>query len=191
MCQAESVIALRRARSDSTEALAEVLEAHRPLICRLARRVAGDGADLDDVIQEALIAVATSLGRFRGECKLSTWVAGITVRTATRHALRRRRETLATDPSLPDGPAIGTHDDPVAAVRARDLEARLRASIDSLDPDHRAVVALRHIEGLSLQEVARALGVPLGTVKSRLHHARRALRVMLTPYLAGSEGEMP
>jgi len=98
MGEAESVIPLRRARATGAEALAEILHAHRPLICGLARRVAGDDAEAEDLIQEALVAVATSMNRFRGDCKL-------------------------------------------------------------------------------------------GTVKSRLHHARQALRTMMAPYLAESGGE--
>jgi len=190
MAGAESVMAVQRVRSTGTDAVTEVLDAHRPLICRLARRAAGDGADVEDVIQDALIAVATSLRRFRGECKLSTWIAGITVRTATRCALRRRREAAANVEAMGGLPAFAS-DDPAATAEGRDFEARLGAAIAQLAPDHRAAVVLRHIEGLSLQEAAQALGVPLGTVKSRLHHARRALEERLAPYLTDSGGETP
>jgi len=191
MSNAESVIALQRARPHGAEALAEVLDAHRPLICRLVRRVAGDGADAEDVIQEALIAVASSMGRFRGECKLSTWIAGITVRTATRHALRRRREARGLRVADDESAVASSGDDPGEAAEARDFAARLRAAMDRLAPDQRAVVALRHVEGLTLREAAQALGVPVGTVKSRLHHAHRALRAMLTPYMTECEDEAP
>jgi len=194
MSEAESVIPLRRVRAAGAEALAEVLHAHRPLICGLARRISGHDGEAEDVIQEALVAVATSMGRFRGECKLSTWIASITVRTAMRHAQRRRRrETLMAPLETGDEvpPARGAGDDPSETVEARDFRAHVFACIDRLVPEQRAIVCLRHLEGMALQEVAQALSLPLGTVKSRLHHARQALRQMMTPYLAESGGEMP
>jgi len=191
MGEAESVIPLPRARATGAEALAEVLHAHRPLICGLARRVAGPDAEAEDVIQEALVAVATSLGRFRGDCKLSTWIAGITVRTAMRHVQRRRRREAIVAPleMIGDRPPPVRDDDPSEAAEARALRAHLLACIDRLAPEQRAVVSLRHLEGLALQEVAEALCMPLGTVKSRLHHARQALRQMMAPYLAETGGE--
>jgi RNA polymerase sigma-70 factor (ECF subfamily) len=191
MGEAESVIPLRRARATGAEALAEVLHAHRPLICGLARRVAGDDAEAEDVIQEALVAVATSMDRFRGDCRLSTWIAGITVRVAMRHVRRRRRREAMVAPLdiADDEPPHSRSSDPSEAAEARDLRTRLLACIDRLVPEQRAIVCLRHLEGMALQEVAEALRVPLGTVKSRLHHARQALRQMMAPYLAESRGE--
>ncbi|MBM3475028.1 MAG: sigma-70 family RNA polymerase sigma factor [Armatimonadetes bacterium] len=188
MGEAESVIPLPRARATGAEALAEILHAHRPLICSLARRVAGDDAEAEDVIQEALVAVATSTNRFRGSCKLSTWIAGITVRTAIRHVQRRRRREAMVAPLDTVGERAGRSRDPREAVEARDLRAHVLACIDRLAPEQRAIVCLRHLEGMALQEVAEALQVPLGTVKSRLHHARQALRTMMAPYLAESGG---
>jgi RNA polymerase sigma-70 factor (ECF subfamily) len=194
MSTAESVMILQRARWSGTEALAEVLDAHRPLICRLARRVAGPGDDPEDVVQEALIAIVTSLGRFRGDCKLSTWIAGITVRTAMRYAQRqRRREAMVVPLETDGGPAAAPRPDtdPSEAAQAKDFRAHLFACVGRLAPEQRAVVCLRHLEGMALQEVAQALRVPLGTVKSRLHHARQALRQMMAPYLTESGGETP
>jgi RNA polymerase sigma-70 factor (ECF subfamily) len=69
--------------------------------------------------------------------------------------------------------------------------ACVQSAIDRLPPDQRAVVALRHVEGLALQEIADVLRTPVGTVKSRLHHARRSLRETMTPYLGESGGEAP
>ena len=195
MGEAESVIAVQRVRTVGAEALAEVLHAHRPLICGLARRVAGAGSDLEDVVQDALVAIAASLPRFRGECRLSTWIAGITVRTALRHAQRRRqRETRVASLDASEEAerlAVRGAEDPSGRLEAKEFAACVQASIDRLPPDQRAVVALRHVEGLTLHEIAETLRLPLGTVKSRLHHARQALRQMMAPYLAESGGETP
>jgi len=194
MSGVESVVSLRRARAHGTEALAEVLHSHYALVWRLARRVAGADSEVEDVVQDALVAVATSLGRFRGQCKLSTWIAGITVRTAVRHAERRRRYEALVAPLENDAgttPGRLSSDDPSKVAEAKDLRAYLLACVSRLAPEQRASVCLRYLEGMALQEVAQALGVPPGTIKSRLHGARQALRGMMAPYVAESEGETP
>jgi len=194
MGEAESVIALREARAAGTQAIAEVLHAHRRLICSLVRRVAGDDSEAEDVIQEVLVAVATSIGRFRGDCKLSTWIAGITVRTAERHLRRRRRREAMAAPLDAVGETVtaqGPGRDPSAVAEARHFRAQVLACIDRLPPEQRGIVCLRYLEGMALQEAAQALGIRTGTAKSRLHRARQALREMMAPYLAESEGKTP
>jgi RNA polymerase sigma-70 factor (ECF subfamily) len=163
---------LRRCRRGDREALTELLSRHRPLIWSVSRRIAGHGAHLEDIVQDAMVAVIESLDRFRGDARLSTWIASVAARTALNWVNRRpeRREAPLGEPSADAGYS------PAAEVQARDSAARLQEAIDRLPPEHRAVVCLRHIEGLSVQEVAEALGIPDGTVKSRLHYARRQLR---------------
>jgi RNA polymerase sigma-70 factor (ECF subfamily) len=77
---------------------------------------------------------------------------------------------------------------PAEIVEMGEFRRHLRAAIQALPPQQRAVIALRHMEGMQIQEVAAALGTPVGTVKSRLHHARRALRSSMAPYLDGQIG---
>ena len=72
---------VRQCRRGDRAALAELLDRHRGLICTVARRVAGDGEHLEDLIQDALVAIVESIGRFRGESKLSTWIAAVATRT--------------------------------------------------------------------------------------------------------------
>ena len=192
MSEAANALTLQRARAGSREALGEVLQGHRALIERLARQVVGSGDDCEDVVQETVIAVATGLPRFRGDCTVKTWIAGITVRIALRHAQRRRRDQgLRAPMDLAHGVAgsPGRSGDPSAALQAGEFRQRLQAAVDALPPDRRTVFALRHVEDLSLMETAEVLGIPLGTVKSRLHHAREAVREMMAPYLEGEGGE--
>lgn len=171
----------------SRHVLDELLRQHRPLICRLARRTVGSDSDVEDVVQDALVAIVTGIHRFRGDAKLSTWIAGITVRTAMRHARRHRRRGAAvavTEGSLEEHSATSRPgDDPAEMAETSEFLDRLHAAIRTLPPQQRAVIALRHVEGMSLQEVAEALDAPIGTVKSRLHHARRALRQLMASYL--------
>jgi RNA polymerase sigma-70 factor (ECF subfamily) len=163
---------LSRGRRGDREALAELLHRHRALIASIVRRVTGEGAHLEDVMQDVMVAVIEGVDGFRGEAKLSTWVASVASRTAlnwvNRHPesrevpLRERHGNVEAD-------AAGTY-------QRRESRERLQEALDRLPPDHRATVCLRHLEGLSVAEVAEALGIPVGTVKSRLHHARRQLR---------------
>ena len=188
MIRSPDELLVEQCREGRPAALAEVCRRHRALICSLARRVAGGAADLDDVVQDTLVAIVTGIRRFRGEAKLSTWIAGTTVRVALRHAQRRGRESrrLASldEGTLPLPDCESPAGDPVQAAETHEFLGRLEVAISALAPEHRAVVALRHIEEMSVEEIAQALSLPIGTVKSRLHHARRALRQLMEPYLA-------
>jgi RNA polymerase sigma-70 factor (ECF subfamily) len=167
-----------RCRAGDRDAVAKVLDRHRALICSIARRVAGDGCDLDDVIQDTLAAVISGIPRFHGTSKLSTWVASVAVRTALNHARRARRThrhvSFESSPAALQAPAEASSEPSIAFERMARAK-RLETAIDRLPSDQRAAVVLRHIEGLPLRDVATALRVPVGTVKSRLHHARRSL----------------
>jgi len=131
-----------------------------------------------------MVAIIESLDRFRGDARLSTWIASVATRTALNWANRRpqRREAPLDEQSA------GAGHDPATEAESRDAAARLQEALDRLPSEHRAVVYLRHIEGLPVQEVAQALDLPEGTVKSRLHYARRQLRRYVVARPAESEG---
>ncbi len=192
MSEASDQALTERRPARSREALEDVLRQHRPLICRLCRRVIDDDGDLEDVVQDVLVAIAAGIHRFRGQARLSTWIAKVTIRTAMRHAQRQRRwhqtmTSLEVAPNhIPVHASVGGN--PAETVENREFRHHLQAAIQALPPQQRAVIALRHMEGMQIQEVAEALGTPIGTVKSRLHHARRALRSLMAPYLDGQIG---
>jgi RNA polymerase sigma-70 factor (ECF subfamily) len=192
MAGAADRVLTQGARAVSREALAELLRQHRPLICRLARRTVGGDGDVEDVVQDVLVAIVTGIHRFRGDAKLTTWIAGITMRTAIRHAQRSRRRnasaTLLGSRAEQLSNSSRTAGDPAELVETREFLDHLQAAIRTLPPQQRAVIVLRHFEGMPLQQVAEALGTPVGTVKSRLHHARRTLRNLMAPYLSGEIG---
>jgi RNA polymerase sigma factor (sigma-70 family) len=134
----------------------ELLREIAPYVGRICGAIAL--ADGDDAMQQTLIAVLRNLGSLQEPAALRGWVRRIAVREAYRVAARREvpgeLDDLPTE--LPD------------LATATDVQATLAA----LRPEHRAVLVLRHIDGLSEQETAEVLGVPEGTVKSRLHRAR-------------------
>lgn len=142
-------------------AMDELLTVLTPCVGRICGPVALE--DGDDAAQETLIAVFRHIRQLKEPAALFGWVRVIAVREAVRLAKQRQRTVPA---ELSELPAPG---DPELAQDIGDLLRRL-------SPEHRAVLMLRHIEGLDEQEVARVLAVPLGTVRSRLFRARRSFR---------------
>lgn len=146
----------------------------RPLF-QLCLRIACNAADADDAVQEAFVDVLRGIRSFRGESRLTTWLFRIAIRAATRVRNRRalRSHTAVDAGQLPGG------DDPVASAVDRENAARLLAAIDELPAAQRAVVGIAAIEGIAHAEIAAVLGIPVGTVGSRLHEARDRLRAVL------------
>lgn len=150
-------------------------------------------SDAEDVTQDILIEVHRSLGSYEGRSRLRTWMFGI----ARNVCLRRRRAArefsceAAGDETLSELPDAAV--DPETALERREVQASVRRAIEELGPGHRDVVLLREIEGLSYEEIAAVLEVPIGTVRSRLHNARAALAERLAPLMQDGRrnGAMP
>jgi len=162
-------------QQDRAQALKELFDAYGETTHRLAYHLTGSSPDAEEVTQEVFLAAFTSLGRFRGEARLKTWLYRVTVRCAGR--LRARRPPAASDSaSLAELPAPSQVD---PAIRAEQREA-LAQAMQSLSLAHRTVLALFALKGLSHQEISEILGIPEGTVWSRLHAARKKLALELT-----------
>lgn len=144
-------------------AMDELLGLLAPHVGRICGPVALQ--DGPDAAQEALIAVFRGIRQLRDPAALFGWVRAIAVREALRVAARRRRQpTVPMDGAEPPAPA-DLH-----------LASDIADALHRLTPEHRAVLMLRHVEGLSEQEVSDLLGIPVGTVRSRLFRARRSFR---------------
>ena len=163
---------LRRAQRGDPGALGEVVRALTPPVYALVGRLCAGRRDLvDDVAQEAFMKIVGALPRFdvTGPARLTTWAVTIATRTAI-DALRRTRRI--SEP-LDDEP---TATDLARAAERRDLGRRVERAMARLPEDQRAVLVLRAYHDLDYDEIAAALNVPEGTVKSRLGRARLALR---------------
>jgi RNA polymerase sigma-70 factor (ECF subfamily) len=144
--------------------------------------VCGNPDDAQDLAQETFLHALQKIGSYRFAASFYTWLFRIAVNQALSHRRKSRRVTL----SLHDGdgewtnrPAGGqtpAEEEPLARLAARELQQRLLCGLDSLDDDYRAIIVLRDIESLDYQEIAEVLEISVGTVKSRLHRARMALR---------------
>ncbi|MEZ4364798.1 MAG: RNA polymerase sigma factor [Kofleriaceae bacterium] len=171
-------LTLRRAQRGDALALRRLLETHLGTLHALVWRLAGPArrADVDDLVQDSLIRIVGALPRFdpAGPARLSTWMLTI----ATRVVLNAARRPLPG--ALPDEDAGGDPDLlPSAQLERRQLGAALAAAVAALPADQRAVLVLRDYHDLDYTEIAAALELELGTVKSRLCRARQAVRAEL------------
>lgn len=167
---------LRRVASGDEEALAELHDRFgRPLFGYLLS-LSQDRGLAEEILQDTLVAVWRGAGSYAGRSSVKTWVFGVCRRQA-HNALRRRSLPLAGEDALGHLPASdpGPEDALLAEAGRRELADRL----DGLAPLHREALVLFFFQGLSYEETAEVAGVPVGTVKSRLSNAKRALRNLL------------
>jgi RNA polymerase sigma-70 factor (ECF subfamily) len=180
---------IRRLRGRDERAFRELIEAERDRVFNITYRMLGNRAEAEDVAQEVFITVFKTIDSFREEAKLSTWLYRVTVNhcknrikyLARRHD-RDRDELDERSHSQETNGAVGTpprHTQPDRALAGAQMERLLQEAIANLDEDHRIVVVLRDVEDLSIEEICEITGLPDGTVKSRLHRARLALRKRL------------
>jgi len=158
-----------RARADDDNAFRALVERHQRAVAGVVIRMMGPGDDTEDIGQETFIRFFRALGSFRGEAGVRTYLVRIAMNLSL-NALRRRRRRLLRFLRADDlvGTAAEPRHDGEAGQEALDLEARLSAAVERLDPAHRSVVVLRLLEGYSTRETAELLRVPEGTVMSRV-----------------------
>jgi RNA polymerase sigma-70 factor (ECF subfamily) len=158
----------RRAALGERAALETLLERHLDQIHAVCRRVLGHPEDALDATQEAMIAITRGINRFDGRSRFTTWMYRVATNAALDEARRRRRRPIASE----HAGEVATVADPTGAVDARlDVDAALA----TLPPDYRAAVALRDLAGLDYAEIATVLGIPIGTVRSRIARGRASL----------------
>lgn len=152
--------------------VAAMRAAHLDFVWLSLQRLGVRDADLEDALQEVFIVVHQRIAEFDGRAKVTTWLFAIAQRVAM--STRRRSRVQREQPSdeLPDRPA-GLESDPEHACSQRERREFLRAILDELEPDKRAVFVMFEIEAMECEAIADLLGVPVGTVYSRLHHARK------------------
>ena len=167
-----------RAQGGDPEAFSQLVERHQTMVYRLALGKTGSPQDAEEVTQTAFLKAWQGLRTFQGKAAFSTWLYRLTVNAAV-DLLRRRREPALSldDPDLPPIPdqAPSPEELSMAAERRR----LLWQAIDQLPESHRLPLVLRELEGLSYREIARALDLEEGTVKSRLARGRLMLRQQL------------
>lgn len=172
--RAADVELLRRIAGGDEAAFRSLVDRHARYLTGLALTLAGkNAADAEDLVQETFTAVLAS--RYRGESAARTWLVNILVRRAAmlRRSRRRERDEAAEAPPRSSASPEG----------ASDAKLDVARMLEGLSPDQRQVIVLRELQGLSYEQMAEVLKVPRGTVESRLHRARAALKELFRGYL--------
>lgn len=168
----EAELLAELARGAQKAVFDRVFRALREPVFAVCLNITANRSDAQDATQETFVSAYRALPAFRGEARLSTWLFRIAIRAALRIRARRSpAEPLADEPAAPSNPNPGV---------AREQRERLLAGLASLSADHRVVLALFAIDGLSHRDIAETLGIPEGTVWSRLHLARKRLAATLS-----------
>jgi RNA polymerase sigma-70 factor (ECF subfamily) len=169
-------------RSGDPVAFARLVQLHEGMVFSLSARLLGEAEEARDVAQEVFLQVYRQLGRFEGRSTLRTWIYRITVnqchnRRRFWHRRHRDREegleAVSVAAVARGGPS--PYDEARRSERAR----RVQGALLDLSFDHRSVLVLREVQGLTCEEIAETLAIPAGTVKSRLSRAREAMRLRL------------
>lgn len=185
---------LRRLRERDERAFREMVEQHQNQVYNLLYRMVGNKEEAEDLAQEVFVTVFKSIDQFRGDSKLSTWLYRIAANhcknrikyLARRHDRDKSELSTVTEAeaSAQVGALGGEHrEGPEQALVGAERERVVQAAIAALEEEHRLVVVLRDIEELSYEEICQITGLPEGTVKSRLHRARLALKEKLERYM--------
>jgi RNA polymerase sigma-70 factor, ECF subfamily len=148
-----------------------LFRAHAPFVASFLHRLGTPRDDVDDLVQEVFLVVHRKGGYVPGPARPRTWLAAIAVRVGQAgHRVRTRRREGPDERAL--GAAVSSYD-PAATLEQRRALARVQSALDTLDLEHRAAFVLYELEGDSCESIASSFAVPIGTVYSRLHHARR------------------
>ena len=185
---------IARARTGDDRAFAILVERYEGAVAATVIGMLGRGDDADDVGQETFIRFHRALGSFRGESSLKTYLVHIAMNLSL-NALKRRRRSLLRFVSRDDKSDSGNSGDeivklaeprvgPDGDIDASELREFVRAAVARLGEKHRAVVVLRMFHDYSTRETAEMLGLPEGTVLSRLSRAMKELEAQLRPYVS-------
>ena len=170
----ELVLRLRRA---DPSAVAEVYDAHHAAVRSFAKRLLGDAASAEDLVHEVFVSLPRAARKFRGDSALRTFLISIAVNHARHHvraAARRRRAMSAYgDTGSPDS------SDPEREARRKELALLLTRALDTLPVDQRVAFVLCEVEERSSREASEIVGAPEATLRTRLFHAKKKLRLAL------------
>jgi RNA polymerase sigma-70 factor (ECF subfamily) len=166
------------------EAFGELVTRYQARLFNAALRLVQSTDDAADVVQDAFLNAFQSLHTFKGDAEFFTWLYRIAFNTAI-SLKRKKRPAVSLEAHTgeagidPDDPS--EYVKPGAALERTEEERQLAEAIGRLSPEHREVLLLKDIEGLKYEDIAELLGVPIGTIRSRLHRARLELRELLVP----------
>ena len=158
-------------------------------IVKLISRYVHEPSDALDVAQEAFIKAYRAIGRFRGDSAFYTWLYRIAINTAKNHLVAQGRRPPEGDIDAQDAEQmdvqgrLSEHDTPEHLALKDEIQETVFQAMEDLPDDLRTAITLRELEGMSYEEIAEAMGCPVGTVRSRIFRAREAIDKRLRPLL--------
>ena len=173
---------VRRVQQGDTDSFEVLVRRHEKAIFNLVYRLLGNYDEAAEVAQEVFLSAFKSIHQFRGEANFSTWL----YRIGLNHASTRRKSLQSSQQRLVpfDGTQVTADGsvDPAKNLQHKEIHQRVQQALNSLDPEDARIVLLRDLQDIPYEDVAEMLDIPVGTVKSRLHRARQALKTSLAPY---------
>lgn len=181
---------VQRSQEGDTEAFGILVDRYKERVYRTIYQMTSHHEDADDLVQEAFIRAYRSIGKFQGKSSFYTWIYRIAVNLTLNHLKRSgRRRSFSlddADSSIQKESALQDlfhSDTPSKGANLLDLRKSIHEALQRLTPNHRAVVTMHDIQGMTHGEIAKILGISEGTVRSRLHYARQQLQVYLSEFL--------
>jgi RNA polymerase sigma-70 factor (ECF subfamily) len=178
---------LKRSLAGEQEALEVIFSRHAPALYQTALRLVGTPEDAQDVVQEGMLNAFRNLRRFEGRSQFSTWLTRIVINAGLMRLRSRRAkpvvsldEQLAADDNMTFAEQLPANaPNPEQLYAREELRAIVSSNLDTLSPVLRSAFLLREVQGLSTQEAAESLGISEGTLKARLHRAKRQLTTLV------------
>ena len=179
---------ISRCQQGDQEALKEIFNQYHQKLYRIAYGVVRHREEALDIVQEVFIKLFRSIHQFKGKSRFYTYLYRMTMNTAIDHT-RKMKKGPPVSMDEEDGFQLSDDADkrPDRILDHKELEAKVKWSMDQLSPDQKAVLIFREVEGLSYQEIAEATGCSIGTVMSRLHYGRKKVQELLKDYVEGGE----
>jgi len=178
---------IRRFLDGDERAFEALLDKYYGRIARLAARILGNAAGAEDIAQEVFLRAARGFVGFRGDASVLTWLSRIAVNLSLT-ALHRQRAQSAASAEVESRPTLG---DAGTEIELRQRQSTVRTAIDALPVNYRVAIVLSSVEEFEYHEIAEMLGVPIGTVKSRISVGKQLLRDKLLPLLRSGQLEVP
>lgn len=183
-CDEATLIA--KSQQGDVEAFGELVSIYEKQVYTIAYRFMGNPEDASDLTQEAFVRAFRAISRFRGEASFKTWIYHI-VANVCRDELRKRKKQAVVSLDAPivtdDGYIAREQEDwslaPERVYESIELQETIQELLNQLIPEYRQVLVLRELQGFTYEEIANILGCSLGTVKSRINRARKALRDLI------------
>jgi len=183
---------VERAVKGDPKAFRQLVERYQRRIYSIAYGVVRNPDAALDVTQDTFVRVHRSLATFKGDSSFYTWIYRITVNLCIDRKRREARQrevdyddAVAHGDAFTNGPTLGSagFDNPAQAAQKKELAEHMQKALETLTGQHRAILLLREVDGLSYEELAETLEIPKGTVMSRLFHARKNFQKSLSHYL--------